>query len=166
MTIPAVDPTAEATVAKRIITPLGRSRVGKWAIKNISTRVDPALVRMSNGRLSTLVFTPAVLLTHTGAKSGARRTTSLLYFTDQDRVIVMASNFGGTRHPAWYYNVKAHPEVTLYAGGYEGRFLAEEVIGAERDRLWGLAKQLTVGYADYESTTGGRKIPVMALSPI
>ncbi|WP_428340986.1 nitroreductase family deazaflavin-dependent oxidoreductase [Mycobacterium sp.] len=166
MALPPVDPTAKPTFAKRIMTPLGRSKAGKWTIRNVSTRIDPILVKLTRGRLSTLVFTPAVLLTHTGAKSGAPRTTPLLYFTDNERVILMASNFGGTHHPAWYHNVKAHPEVTLYAGGREGRFRGEEVTGVERDRLWSLAKQLTIGYADYEQTTGGRRIPVMAFSPI
>lgn len=89
---------------------------------------------------------------------------ALLYLTDAGRVICMASNYGGTRHPAWYYNVKANPEVTLSAGGYEGRFRGEETAGAERERLWALAKQLTVGYADYEKTTGGREIPVIAFT--
>jgi deazaflavin-dependent oxidoreductase (nitroreductase family) len=163
--IPEVDPTAPAKLAKRVITPVARTKAGKWVLMNISRRVDPTIVRMSRGRLSTVAFTPAVLLTTTGARSGTVRTTTLLYFTDQGRVILMASNYGGAKHPAWYHNVKAHPDVTLYAGGHEGRFHGEETSGAERERLWGLAKQLTVGYADYELTTGGRQIPVMAFSP-
>lgn len=77
-----------------------------------------------------------------------------------------ASDYGGNRHPAWYYNVKANPEVTLFAGGYDGRFRAEETTGAERERLWALAKQLTVGYSDYEKATGGREIPVIAFTEI
>ena len=166
MPIPHVDPTARETLAQRIITPPARTKAGKWALMNISRRVDPTLVRLTRGKLSTLVFTPAVVLTHKGAKTGVERTTALLYFSDAGRVICMASNYGGTRHPAWYYNVRANPEVTLYAGGYTGRFRAEETTGAERDRLWALAKQLTVGYADYEKTTDGRVIPVIAFSEI
>jgi deazaflavin-dependent oxidoreductase (nitroreductase family) len=164
--IPEVDPTAPPSLAKRIITPPARTRAGRWTLMNISRRIDPALLRLSRGRLSSVAFTPAVLLTTVGAKSGAERTATLLYFTDAGRVIVMASNFGQTRHPSWYHNVKANPEVTLYAGGYEGRFRGEEAVGAEHERLWGLAKQLTVGYADYEETTGGRQIPVLAFSPL
>lgn len=166
MPIPEVDPTAKPTLAKRIITPPARTKAGKWVLMNISRRVDPTLVRLTRGKLSTLVFTRAVVLTHKGAKSGIERTSALLYFTDAGRVICMASNYGGTRHPAWYHNVKANPEVTLFAGGYEGRFSGEETTGAERDRLWALAKQLTVGYADYEKTTDGREIPVMAFTEI
>jgi deazaflavin-dependent oxidoreductase (nitroreductase family) len=164
--IPEVDPTAKATLAERIITPPARTKAGKWVLMNISSRVDPTLVRLTGGRLSTLIFTPAVVLTHRGAKTGIERTTALLYLTDAGRVICMASNYGGTRHPAWYYNVKANPEVTLSAGGYKGRFRGEETTGAERERLWALAKELTVGYADYEKTTGGREIPVIAFTEI
>jgi deazaflavin-dependent oxidoreductase (nitroreductase family) len=164
--IPEVDPTAPATLAKRLITPPARTRAGRWVLMNISRRIDPAIVRASRGRLSTIAFTPAVLLTTVGARTGAERTATLLYFTDAGRVILMASNFGQLRHPAWYHNVKANPEVTLYAGGYAGRFRGEETTGAERERLWELAKRLTVGYADYEERLDSRQIPVLAFTPI
>ena len=51
------------------------------------------------------------------------------------------------------------------AGGYQCRFIAEEVTGAERDRLWSLAKQFIASYGDYELTAGDREIPIVALSP-
>ena len=90
-------------------------------------------------------FPRSVLLTSKGAKSGVQRTTPLIYFTDGDRVVLIASNYGGTRHPAWYYNVKADPAVTLLGGGFEGKFTGEEATGAERQRLWALAKQWNPG---------------------
>ena len=110
-------------------------------------------------------FPRCVLLTSTGAKSGVQRTTPLIYFTDGDRVILIASNYGGTRHPAWYYNVKANPMVTLLGGGFEGRFVGEEITGAERERLWALAKQWNPGYEQYESSAGDRHIPLLAFRP-
>ena len=109
-------------------------------------------------------FPRCVLLTSTGAKSGAQRATPLIYFTDGDRVILVASNYGGTRHPAWYHNVKANPQVTLLAGGVEGRFVGEEVTGAERERLWALAKKWNPGYEQYESSAKGRHIPLLAFT--
>ena len=111
-------------------------------------------------------FPRSILLTSTGAKSGVRRTTPLIYFTDGDRVILVASNYGGTRHPAWYYNVKAHPMVMLLGGGFEGRFAATEVTGAERERLWALAKQWNPGYEQYEASASGRQIPLLAFTAI
>ena len=53
----------------------------------------------------------------------------------------------------------------IIAAGYQGRFIAEEVTGAERDRLWSLAKQFIAAYGDYELTAGDREIPIVALSP-
>jgi deazaflavin-dependent oxidoreductase (nitroreductase family) len=164
--LPVVDPQAAPSLAKRVITPVALTKAGTWFLKNVSRRVDPTLARLSRGRVSTIVFTPVVLLSTTGARSGLTRTVPLLYFTDGDRAILVASNYGGTRHPAWYHNVRANPEVTLSAGGYEGRFLGRETTGEERRRLWALAQQLTRGYSQYETTTQGRQIPVLAFTPI
>jgi len=165
MPIPSVDPTAKS-LPRRLAVTVVRTRFGKWVLREVSPRLDPPLLRLSRGRLSSTLVTPGLLLTTTGAKSGLERATPLTYFTDGDRVILMASNYGGTRHPGWYYNIKAHPEVSSTAAGYQGRFIAEEVTGAERDRLWSLAKQFIASYGDYELTAGHREIPIVALSPV
>lgn len=166
MPIPPVDPTRPDDLLKRTLTPFFLSPAGKWTLMNVSQRIDPALLRLTRGKVSSVIALPIVLLTTVGAKSGAQRTVALVYFTDGDRVILMASNYGGTRHPAWYHNIRADPEVTLSGGGHTGRFLARETTGAERDRLWGLAKQHTRAYAQYEGTTQGREVPVLALTPL
>lgn len=153
--------------AKRSIGQFAFSPAGQWFLRNISPRVDPMLIRLTHGRItSTGPWPRFVLLTHTGAKSGIERTTPLLYFTDGDRVILIASNYGGSRHPAWYHNVKVNSTVTLYAGGFEGRFFGEEVTGAERDRLWSTAKQWLPGYDTYQSAAGDRQIPILAFTQI
>jgi deazaflavin-dependent oxidoreductase (nitroreductase family) len=77
----------------------------------------------------------------------------------------MASNYGGQKHPAWFHNVKANPEVTLQARGQEGRYRARVPEGEERDRLWELAKTHAMAYSRYESITD-RTIPVVVLSPL
>ncbi len=166
MTLPAVDPQAPATAAKRIVTQFALTKPGTWFLKHVSKRVDPWLLRISRGRLSTVLVTPIVLLTATGARSGRMRTVPLVYFTDGDRAVLMASNYGGTRHPAWYHNVLANPEVTLTAGGCSGRFSGEATTGEERERLWGLAQQLTKAYTRYEDTAQGREIPVLVFRPV
>jgi deazaflavin-dependent oxidoreductase (nitroreductase family) len=166
MGLPIVDPMAPPNLAKRLTTPFALTRAGTWFLKNVSRRIDPTLVRLSRGRVSTLVFTPVVLLTTTGARSGLKRTVPLLYFTDDQRAILIASNYGGTRHPAWFHNVSANPEVTLYAGGYEGQFIGRVTSGEEREQLWELAQKLTRGYSQYQDTTEGREIPVLAFTPI
>ena len=167
--IPRVDPIADSgdSVVKRIVGKVASSASGQWVLRYISPRVDPAPLRLTRGRVGSIGTWPrCVLLTHTGAKSGMQRTTPLIYFTDGDRVILIASNYGGTRHPAWYHNVKASPMVTLYGGGFEGRFVGEEVTGTERDRLWSIAKQWNPGYNQYELSAGDRQTPLMAFNPI
>jgi deazaflavin-dependent oxidoreductase (nitroreductase family) len=121
----------------------------------------PCSSGLSRGRISTIAVTPVVLLTHTGARSGTRRTTPLIYFTDHDRVILIASNYGSSHHPAWYHNVKANPEVTLSARGFQGPFIGTEVTGAERDRLWALATGWLAGYLNMR-LDGGYCLPCVA----
>jgi deazaflavin-dependent oxidoreductase (nitroreductase family) len=110
---------------------------------------------------------PIVLLSTRGARSGQIRTVALLYFTDGEDVILMASSFGRPRYPAWYHNIKAHPEVTLEAMGRRGRYVAREVEGEERDRLYALATNLYSGYEVYEQRARGvRHVPVLRLAPL
>jgi deazaflavin-dependent oxidoreductase (nitroreductase family) len=135
-------------------------------VRNISRRLDPVLLRASGGRLSTIAVYPVLTLTARGARSGVPRSTPLVYFTDGDRVVLMASNYGGARHPAWCHNVRANPDVTLSADGHEGRYLGREVTGEERRRLWELAKQMARNYGQYEQMTGGREIPVFVFTPV
>jgi len=112
------------------------------------------------------MVTPELLLVTVGAKTGKRRTTPLTYFTDDGRAIVVASNYGGSRHPAWYYNVLANPRVTISAGGYTGTFVGQEVTGDERDRLWTLAKEFIPSYADYERLAARRTIPLLMFTEV
>ncbi|MBA2522520.1 MAG: nitroreductase family deazaflavin-dependent oxidoreductase [Solirubrobacterales bacterium] len=106
---------------------------------------------------------PLVLLRVRGRRSGELRIVPLVYYTDGDDVILVASSFGRAKHPAWYLNLVANPEVELTAGGVTGRYRAREVEGAERDRLFALARQNYAGYGNYEVMAGERRIPVLAL---
>src|SRR6188472_3710509 len=91
---------------------------------NVANKVDPVLIRASGGRLKMPSGAPTVLLSHTGAKSGRKRTTPLLYFTDGGRVVLIASQTGKAKHPSWFHNVRANPEVELWAGGRGGSYRA------------------------------------------
>jgi deazaflavin-dependent oxidoreductase (nitroreductase family) len=135
-------------------------------LRKYGWRLDRAVIKATNGHVSMSLLIPEVLLTHTGAKSGIERSTPLTYFSDGGRVIVIASNYGDHRHPGWYHNVKANPRVTLTARGYQGTFVGEDTTGAERDRLFELAKQFMPNYAGYEKTAGGRRIPVVAFTEV
>jgi deazaflavin-dependent oxidoreductase (nitroreductase family) len=146
-----------------------RTDTGRWIAINGAARIDPFLLRVSGGRLSAGIVFPSVNVTTTGAKSGAPRTVTLLYFTEEDDVILVASSFGRDKHPAWYHNLKANPEATLARAGRSGRYRAHEVEDeAERARLFALVDQLYAGYADYRERTAkvGRRVPIMRLEPI
>lgn len=165
MGIPEVEPTPPSPLFKVGVRLVGTSAV-RGFLKRYGWRIDRAVIKLTNGHVSMSLVMPEVLLTHVGAKTGQQRATPLTYFTDRGRVITIASNFGGERHPAWYHNVQAHPRVTLSARGYTGTFVSEEITGAERDRLFDLAKQFMPNYADYERMATGRCIPVVAFTEI
>ena len=106
---------------------------------------------------------PMVLLTTTGAKSGATRVNPLAALPDgDDRLYVFASKGGAPTNPDWYYNVLAHPEVEVEFGDDRFAATATPVTGEERDRLY--AEQVTrmPGFGDYERKTS-RVIPVVEL---
>jgi deazaflavin-dependent oxidoreductase (nitroreductase family) len=109
---------------------------------------------------------PVVLLTTTGAKSGQRRTTPLVHSTDDGRMHIYASAAGADKHPAWFHNLVANPQVTIEVredGGIVEREARAEVLeGEARDRIWEAQKQRMPGFADYEAKTD-RVIPVIAL---
>jgi deazaflavin-dependent oxidoreductase (nitroreductase family) len=168
MPIPRVDPTTDSVgIAKGALGKLAATPTGQWYLRRVSPRVDPPLMRRTRGWVNSLGIWPRfVLLTHTGARSGVQRVTPLVYFTDDDRVVLIASNYGGPHHPAWYHNVVANPTVTLYGGGFEGRFVGRQAIGGEYDRLWALAKQWIPVYDMYEASAGDRRIPLLVCKPI
>jgi deazaflavin-dependent oxidoreductase (nitroreductase family) len=149
---------------ERALDGFGRTAAGGWYLKKIAPRLDPPLLRLTGGRVSSVYPKPVMLLTTTGAKSGKPRSLPLLYVTDGDRIILIASNYGGTSHPAWYRNLVAHPEVEVLAGSRSGRYAASEITEPdERERAWELALSQYAGYADYEVRAGDRAIPLIRL---
>jgi deazaflavin-dependent oxidoreductase (nitroreductase family) len=104
-----------------------------------------------------------LLLTTTGARTGAPHTVPLGYLPDVDgRVLVVASAGGSPRNPAWFHNLRAHPRVTVEAGAF--RYSADAVVldGAERDAAFARAVADDPGWGEYEQTSG-RRLPVVAL---
>jgi deazaflavin-dependent oxidoreductase (nitroreductase family) len=151
---------------ERLMEPIAASRPGSWLYVHVFCRIDPLLLRMSRGRISISLGWPILLLTHTGARSGARRRTALLYASDGDRIVLVASKAGAARNPAWYHNLKANPRCTVLAArGRSGDYEARVLEGEERARLWALANDLYAGYTAYQGRTE-RRIPVLALEPV
>jgi deazaflavin-dependent oxidoreductase (nitroreductase family) len=166
--IPKVDPGRPPTRLKRMLMPFALSKPGLWYGMNVASKVDPKLMKLTRGRVNLLGnVLPTVLLTVRGRKSGVERTVPLVYFSDGDDVILMASSFGRPKLPAWYHNAMASREVTLTTGGVSERYRVAEVDGPERDALYEKAKQVYEGYGLYEEKTAGiRRVPVLRLTQV
>lgn len=106
-----------------------------------------------------------LLLTTTGAKSGRRVTTPVMYLEDGGRLVVIASKAGADHHPAWFHNLRANPEVTVEAGTDTFQARASVVDRPERDRLYARMVEKAPGFAEYEAKTS-RVIPVVALERV
>lgn len=151
---------------ERILENAAKSRPGGWIAVHVANRIDRRLLRWTNGRVGMFVGQAVGLLYVRGAKSGAIRETPLLYTPDGERFLLVASNAGSSRHPAWYHNVTANPDVEfLPRGGPRGPYRARELEGAERDAAWAKVNDHYAGYETYQGRTGGRRIPVIALEP-
>ena len=151
--------------SQRQVERFASTRPGGWFFVNVANRIDPALLRLSRGRLSVAVRQPVLLLSTRGARTGQTRSTPLLYCTDGDRMVLVASKAGSAHHPAWYRNLTANPQVEVIAPGRSGRYVAREAEGEERERLWARAVEIYSGYDVYQGRAGARRIPVVVLEP-
>ena len=105
---------------------------------------------------------PMVLLTTTGAKSGKRATTPLVYLKEGDRVFIFASMGGAPTSPAWYHNLVANPRVSVEIGAESYEADAQVITGDERDRLFAAQVAVMPGFGEYQAKTT-RVIPVVEL---
>jgi deazaflavin-dependent oxidoreductase (nitroreductase family) len=107
-----------------------------------------------------------VLLTTTGRRTGTRRTTPMMFHRPDvggDRLLIIASAVGAPRHPDWYLNLVADPNVAVEVGDETYDALAVPTEGEERERLWSMLKQTYPFLADHEARTE-REIPVVAVT--
>jgi len=123
-----------------------------------------ALFRASGRRLGTEIAGMRFLfLHHFGAKSGVERVTPLAYFPDDERLVIIASKGGDRRHPAWFHNLKANPDVRVELRGEVRPVLARVTEGEERKRLWKKAAAAWPDYDRYQQRATNREIPVVVL---
>lgn len=106
---------------------------------------------------------PLLLLTTTGARSGKRRTTPMMYIRDGEHLLVIASNAGAPAHPDWYRNLVAHSHVTVEVGTETFDAIAVVTEGEERQRLWARVVEQYPFFADHQAKIT-RQIPVIVLS--
>ena len=152
---------------QRLLQRVPSSAVGAWLFSRTLHHIDPLLLRLSDGEISiprVLAGLPTVQLATVGAKTGKERTVPVLGLSDDDLWVVFATNWGGRRHPAWYHNLQANPEVELTDGGATKTYLARDATDDERDAYWERAKRLYIGFEAYQRRTD-REIPVVVLIP-
>jgi deazaflavin-dependent oxidoreductase (nitroreductase family) len=153
-------------VPPRALERFASSKAGAWFFINVANKIDKRLIPATDGKLSSAPGQQVLVVEVIGAKSGQRRRVPLVYVTDEERIVLVASKGGAPKHPAWYHNLKANPDVQVWAKGRSGRYRAREASGDERGRLWRLAADYYGGYDAYQERTGGRRIPVMVLEPV
>ncbi len=128
-------------------------------------REQVELIESSGGTQGTTMRgMPVILLTTRGAKSGKLRKTPLMRVEHDGQYAVVASLGGAPKHPVWYYNVLADPEVELRDGTVRQDMTAREITGEEKALWWRRAVEAFPDYAEYQTKTD-REIPVFVLSP-
>ena len=136
-------------------------REGQRAI----TSVHAHLYRLTKGKIGGhLGKAENILLTTTGRKSGKSRTTPLTVTVDGDRLILVASNGGAPKHPDWYLNLTADPDVTVQRGGQQMHLRARTATPHERPALWTKVVGTYKGYDGYQRKTN-REIPLVVCEP-
>ncbi len=108
---------------------------------------------------------PVILLTTVGAKTGKIRKTPLMRVEHNGEYAVVASLGGAPKHPVWYYNIKANPQVELQDGEVTKDYTSREVSGDEKATWWERAVAAWPDYAEYQKKTD-RQIPVFVLTPV
>jgi F420H(2)-dependent quinone reductase len=134
-------------------------------MRSWATRLHAWVYRRSGGRfLGRMGGQPVLLVQTTGRRSGRTRTTPVQYLTEGDTFVVVASNAGAARPPAWYLNLRANPHARVRVGARSIEVRAREVAGQERVALW---RRLTAAnrYLERAARKSGRDLPLVGLVP-
>ena len=140
------------------------STTSAWALKAFGTLNVP-LYRLSGGRLfGQLDRAPVLLLTTVGRRSGQPRTAPVVYLADGERLIVIGSNAGHERAPAWSLNLEANPLAEVELRSERRAVRARVAEGEERAELWRKVNEMYGGFDEY-STRTTRDIRLFVLEP-
>jgi deazaflavin-dependent oxidoreductase (nitroreductase family) len=135
----------------------------------IQQPTDRLVYRFTRGRTTASSWLGGVkitMLTTTGARSGRLRTLPVLGLPDGEEMILIASNFGRRRNPAWYYNLRANPRATIVFDGTTREMTARELSGAARERDYRRGEEIYPGFKYYPRWAANREIPVLRLAPL
>ena len=135
-----------------------------WLLRAVG-KLNVPLYRISGGRLGgRIAKAPVLLLTTTGRRSGAARTTPVLYLADGERLVVIGSNAGNERTPAWALNLVAGPDAEVEIGSERRAVRARVAEGGEREQLWRRMTESYSGFDAYRDRTA-REIKLFVLEP-
>jgi len=136
------------------------------ALQNALTAIHTFAYENTNGAIGgRMVNCPVLLLTTKGRKTNKQRTVPLLYLSDGDDMVLVASNGGATKHPTWWLNLQSNPSAQIQVRGTKWRVKAERANAEEKRRLWPLLIAMYPGYKGYQEKTS-RDIPVVILHPV
>ena len=155
-----------ASTVKSSVAKLTTSRRFQPLLQRVMPPADRFVNGITKGRIRlTDAVLPTVVLHHTGRKSGAARETPLAYRYDDGRYLVVGSNWGGVRHPAWALNISDEPNVEVEVKGRRFPAVAHLLEGEERADAWDKMSELWPSFDSYEDTAEERDIRVFALVP-
>ena len=159
-----VDPNLRRSAIRRAFLALATTRPFLFLTRHISWKLDPFLLRITGGRLSSAVGVRTAVLETRGAKSGELRRNAVIYFNDGERVTIIPSNAGSGRNPAWFHNLLADRDVTLGTIPMRATVVRAE---AERRRLWELADRVFPPFEKFRrnAAAANRTIPIVQLVP-
>jgi deazaflavin-dependent oxidoreductase (nitroreductase family) len=127
--------------------------------------IDGFFLRLTGNKhtLSEILGWNIIQLSTIGAKTGKPYTTILIGLLHDERIALIASNFGRAKNPAWYYNLKENSVCDVQLNGVSKKYLARETEGEERDAYWKMAVAHYAGYEKYKQRASHRRIPVLLL---
>ena len=136
-------------------------------LQSRATRFHARLYRRTRGRRGGrwIGGAPVMVIETIGRRSGEPRATPVVYARDGERFVVTPANAGATRTPAWWLNLREHPEATVQVGDRTLRVRASAAEGAERARLWAVLRDVVPSIDDYVNFTE-REFPIVALLPV
>jgi deazaflavin-dependent oxidoreductase (nitroreductase family) len=157
----------DANAFHRIMRTFAATKMGAVLLRPTAHHLDQVITKITGGRSSfagIATGVPAVMLTTTGAKSGEPRTVAVYGIPHRDGLGLIASNFGGAKHPAWYHNLKANPEATVTVGRDTWHAMARLATPRERDEIWAKGVEIYPGWRKYEARAGERHIEAFVLT--
>ena len=154
-------------MSERFVLWLSTSAGITWIIRNVATHLDPWIFMASNGRFTSMGVTsmPMLTLTALGRKSGKARSVHLACLQEEGDFLVVASAMGQKKHPAWRYNLDAHPEIEVQVRGRRFPARAAALTDREKEAVWPKVHEAIPQMKIYEARTP-RNIQVYRLSPV